>query len=282
MYDGGGSPAARQAQEPRTGQSPHLGARAVQTSAPSSITAAFQRADVPASSGRSWAARRISAAVSEGSREREAGDQPGVDAPDVGIHHGFAPPVGESRHSRCRIAAHSRQRQQCGVVVRNLASVVLQYCDCCCVQPQRAAGIAEPAPGAHSLAGRLPRKPGRGWPAFQPFLPDGQHPHNRGLLQHDLTYQDTPGRTGGLTPGQVAGNLRRTRSLIRLCSDCRSGSEEGGAGAAVELRLQCRSQHCSGSLPGWAEKGGGPAAGCDQSRSALPAAWWQGRSAGVL
>jgi hypothetical protein len=66
VYDGGGSPAARQAHLPLTGHAEHFGARAVQTKAPSSMTEAFHRTEAPSSSGSSLAASRISAAVRAG------------------------------------------------------------------------------------------------------------------------------------------------------------------------------------------------------------------------
>ncbi|KNC19219.1 hypothetical protein AC792_07750 [Arthrobacter sp. RIT-PI-e] len=65
-YSGAGRPAATQAQASLTGQTAQLGVRAVHTTAPSSITAAFHRTDRAASSGSSSAARLISADVRAG------------------------------------------------------------------------------------------------------------------------------------------------------------------------------------------------------------------------
>ena len=60
----GGDPANRQAHTLASGQAPHRGARAVQTRAPSSMTATFQTRATSGSAGTSVAARAVSARVS--------------------------------------------------------------------------------------------------------------------------------------------------------------------------------------------------------------------------
>src|SRR5262249_49640569 len=45
---------------------------------------------------------------------------------------------------------------------------------------------------------------GRGGPAGHPGVPGRLHPDHRGLLQHDLADQHSPGARAGLPPGQIA------------------------------------------------------------------------------
>ena len=65
VYSASGRPAAIQAHTSCTGHCSQVGDFAVQTSAPSSMVAAFHTQEVGVSAGMSASARRVSAAVSE-------------------------------------------------------------------------------------------------------------------------------------------------------------------------------------------------------------------------
>ena len=101
---------------------------------------------------------------------------------------------------RCRAAPPARPRRRgttppCRSVIgdRGLA------------QPQRAARVAELAPGADHVGRRGRGQVGRGGPAGEPVPPDRLHPGDRCLLQHDLADQHGPGVDARAAPRQVAG-----------------------------------------------------------------------------
>ena len=132
-----------------------------------------------------------------------AGDEPGQHAPHVGVEHGVPLAEGEAGHGRGGIAADPRQREQ-GVGVRRHHPAVPRGQDGRrLVQPERAPGVAEPAPLPDRLARGLGRERGRGGPPGDPGEVFGQHAGHRRLLQHDLTDQHRPGRRVGSAPGQV-------------------------------------------------------------------------------
>ena len=73
------------------------------------------------------------------------------------------------------------------------------------MQPQRAARVAEPAPGPHRLAGGRGRQRLRRRPAIQPGGPRPADPLDRRLLQHELADHHRPRRGARTAPGQIAG-----------------------------------------------------------------------------
>ena len=81
------APASRQGAASATGQASHVGARAVHTSAPSSIT---RRSSGRRSRrrGQQRLGQRGSAAVRAGARQRDPADEPGLHPADVGVDHG--------------------------------------------------------------------------------------------------------------------------------------------------------------------------------------------------
>ena len=88
-------------------------------------------------------------------------------------------PVGEGGHGRRRVLADAGQREQLRVFARYVAAVPFRYGRCRAVQPQRAPGVAEPAPGAYGLTGRLGGEVGGARPAGEPLLVHRQHPVHR-------------------------------------------------------------------------------------------------------
>lgn len=142
-----------------------------------------------------------------GRRVLDAGRGAGEDPPDIGVEDGMPLPVREGGHRGRRVLTDSGQREQLPMVAGYIAAVSLRYRLRGPVQPQRAPRIAEPAPGADGLAGRLGREIGGARPAGQPPLVHGEHPADRGLLEHELADHHTPGTGLGAAPGEVAGVL---------------------------------------------------------------------------
>ena len=158
----GGRPRAR-----RTGRRPGSVAprvAAVQTSAPSSITATDQVAAVASSSGSSAVASVALGLGDRGGRELRARQRRAEHAADVGVEHGVAAAERERRDRRGGVVADARQREQVVVGRGHLAAVALDDRGRGGVQPERPARVAEPAPGPDRLARRLrPRgRPGVG------------------------------------------------------------------------------------------------------------------------
>ena len=185
----------------RAGAAARVGGRAYQR-------AQFHHRDGPAGRDRGLAGQQRFGQLSLGYRQRDArhglpGDEPGQHAPHVGVEHGVPLAEGEAGHGRGGIAADPRQREQ-GVQIRRHHPAVPRGQDGRrLVQPERAPGIAEPAPLPDRLARRLGRERGRGGPPGDPPEVFGQHPGHRRLLQHDLTDQHRPGRDARSAPGQV-------------------------------------------------------------------------------
>ena len=178
VYVGAGSPAASQAQDSRTGHWPHLGVRAVQTRAPSSMTEAFQRTEA-SGSVREQRRRQPHFGGGQGLRRQgRAGDQPRVDPADVGVHHRFAASVGERGDGRGRVAAHAGQVQEFGVGAGDGPAVAVPDGDGGRMQAQGAPGISQPAPGPDGLpggfAGQIGQVPASG--AATPPRPAGPGP----------------------------------------------------------------------------------------------------------
>ena len=160
-----------------------------------------------------------------------AGHEPGQHAPYVGVEHGVPLAEGEAGHGRGGIAADPRQREQGVPVRRHLPAVPRGQDGRRLVQPERAPGIAEPAPLPDRLARGLGRQRGRGGPAGDPPEVFGPHPGHRRLLQHDLTDQHRPGRRAGSAPGQVP-RVARIPGQHRLGVERRHDAAYRGTGSA--------------------------------------------------
>ena len=91
----GCDPASRQRQRSASGHDGQSGDRAEQTSAPSSITAAENRAAVAGSAGSRVAISARSAAVAGSLGSSTASDHPGQHPPNVGVHHRGSAAEGE-------------------------------------------------------------------------------------------------------------------------------------------------------------------------------------------
>ncbi|GAA4050741.1 hypothetical protein GCM10023063_43210 [Arthrobacter methylotrophus] len=76
--------------------------------------------------------------------------------------------------------------------VRHLAAMFFGYHDGGRVEPERAAGITEPAPMSHGLARRFLGQTRWMGPALQPVLPYRQDTNHRCLLEHHLADQNSP------------------------------------------------------------------------------------------
>ena len=73
------------------------------------------------------------------------------------------------------------------------------------VQPQGAAGVAQPPPGPQHVRARRGGEVRRPRPARQPLVPDRLDAGDRGLLQHELADEHAPRGRARPPPGQVAG-----------------------------------------------------------------------------
>ncbi len=136
--------------------------------------------------------------------ELDAAERPGEDAAYVRVEDHVALAVGEGGDRRRGVVADARKRDQLVIRRRHLAAVVLDDRGGGRVQPQRPTGVAEAAPGAYGLAGRLRGEVGRGRPALHPGLVDGEYAGDRGLLKHELADHHRPRRRGRGAPGEVA------------------------------------------------------------------------------
>ena len=146
------------------------------------------------------------------------------------------------------------------VLARYVAAVPFRYRLRGPVQPQRAARIAEPAPGADRLAGRLGGQVGGAGPAGEPLLVHRQDPAHRGLLQHELADHHPPGARFGAAPGQIAGVLLEPPD---------DGGVEGGGGGG---RLGGSRSHGSHGTDDPGTEGGSGVTGAGVSaRAAAPA-----------
>ena len=209
-------PASRHRHRSASGHDPQAGARAEQTSAPSSITAAENLAALAGGCGSSESISARSAAVagSRGSsRPRTTRDSTrrtlvsttGVRAPNANAATAravYSPIPGSVSSSATEV------RHDAVMLDRDRGGRR--------VQPQRPAGVAEPLPGPDGGGGGVRGQIGRRRPAREPALVHRQHPDDRGLLQHHLADQDGPrakpraaARAG---PGRAG---RRTRSAGR-------------------------------------------------------------------
>ena len=92
----------------RRGQSAQRGARAVQTRAPSSITATAQRAATAGSAGQQGLRQAYLGGRLGLRRVLDAGHQAGQDAADVGVQYGVAAAVGEARDRGGGVRADAR------------------------------------------------------------------------------------------------------------------------------------------------------------------------------
>ncbi len=127
------------------------------------------------------------------------------DPAHIRVQHRMPLPVRERGHRGGRVLTDAGQCQQLRVARRYVPAVPFRYGDGGAVQPQGPARIAEPAPGAHRLARGLLGQVGGAGPAGQPLLVDGQHPVDRGLLEHELADHHTPRTRLRAAPGEVAG-----------------------------------------------------------------------------
>ena len=164
-----GRPAASHAHRSATGQASQRGSRAVQTRAPSSITATAQVAAVALVVGQQLGGQ---VALGAGHR-RAAGTRPRrPPAPAPGARWCRARRAGGRRRS-------SRSPRRCSRPTPGSASSSSYaagtspswrstIADGRGVQPQRPPRVAEPAPHPHRLAGRLGGEGGRRRPALQP------------------------------------------------------------------------------------------------------------------
>ncbi len=168
-------------------------------------------------------------------RVLHARDRAGEDPAHVRVQHGMPLPVGEGGDGGGRVLADAGQGQQLGVVGRHVTAVPFRYGDRGAVQPQRAARVAEPAPGADGLAGRLRGQVGGARPAGQPLLVDGQHAAHRRLLQHELTDHHPPRAGLGTPPRQFAGVLVEPvdDGGVQVLPEGRAGGGVGGGGGGA-------------------------------------------------
>ena len=108
------------------------------------------------------AATSRSARVTDGRRELDARDRPREHPAHVGVEHDVPPAVARRsrsrpRCSRRRRAAPRRSSYDAGTSPSCRSTIAVGRG----VQPQRPSRVAEPAPGAHRLAGRLGGQVGR-------------------------------------------------------------------------------------------------------------------------
>ncbi len=163
-------------------------------------------------------------------RQRGAGDEPGVDPADVGVHHRLPLAEGKRCDGSRRVAADAGELEQLRVAARDLATVVVHDRDGGRVQPQGPPRIPQPAPGPDRLAGGLAGQIGRGGPAPEPFFPDRQHPDHGGLLKHDFADQHTPGGAVLRAPRKIPGRFVEpaVEGSVQLGERNRRGGREGG------------------------------------------------------
>ena len=134
-----------------------------------------------------------------------AGDRAREDPSHVRVQYGVTLAVRERRHRRRRVLADAGQREQLRVLRGYVAAVPFRYGHRGAVQAQRAAGVAEAAPGADRFARWLLGQVGGAGPAGQPLLVHGQHAVHRRLLQHELADHHAPGAGVRAAPREVAG-----------------------------------------------------------------------------
>jgi len=129
-----------------------------------------------------------------------AGDDPA----SVGIDHRVALVVGEDRHRAGGVVADAGQTEQIVHLAWDDPAEAVANLDCGPMQPQRAARIPKICPLGECFGGRLGGQRGRGGPTVQPGLQMRNYPADWGLLQHELTHQNTPRAEPGTAPRQVA------------------------------------------------------------------------------
>ena len=216
-----------------TGQSSHRGARAVQTRAPSSMTATFHVLASSSSSGSRASARATSARVRAG-RPGQAVHDARLDAADVGVDDDRAVAEREGRDGGRGVVADPGQGPQLGLVARHHPAVPLGDGGGALVQAQRPPRVAEPAPGPDHLAGRLAREVGRGRPALHPLAPDRLDPGDRVCC--DITSdRSTP---QGEHPGRATGAVGSGRHTS--AGGCRAGRRRPTEPGARRSRGQAR------------------------------------------
>ena len=153
----GGRRAARRT-GPATGQSAQRGFAAVQTSAPSSITATAQLGGGLVVAGSTGGGQ---VPLGPGERRRRGARRParaGEDAADVGVEHDVPPAEGEGGDRGGGVVADARAAPAARRGVGTSPSCRSTMTPRGGVQPQRPARVAEPAPGPHRLARRLGRR----------------------------------------------------------------------------------------------------------------------------
>ena len=119
----------------------------------------------------------------------------------------------KSENRICCVVADSGEGDKFAVSVRYLIPVGLSEHHRGGVQPDRPPGIAEISPHPDRIRWGGPSQILGGGPGGEPFLPHGQNPGHRGLLQPEFTHQDPPGV--GAAPGEVSG---RPAEPVNNCS----------------------------------------------------------------
>ncbi len=104
-------------------------------------------------------------------------------------------------HWRCihlRRAAKSVLRKS-----RDLSIKLLGNDRCAFIQPLGSTGVAQVSPSPDCLGDRTVCQLCRVRPTLQPYLPPGQNPGDRCLLEHEFTHQNTPWAC--VPPGEGSG-----------------------------------------------------------------------------
>ena len=191
-----------QAHRSLIGHDPQRGLAAVQTRAPSSITATAQVAGC--SSGTSESASARSALVTEAAGNSAPLTARARTRRTLVSSTAMPRAEGEGRDRAGRVVTDARQRDQVVVPGRHLTIVPVHDRRRRRVQPQRPARVAEPAPGPDCLTARRRGKGCRRRPGGHPALEDGEHPCHRSLLEHELGDHHRPRGGAGAAPGKVA------------------------------------------------------------------------------
>lgn len=123
----------------------------------------------------------------------------------VRIDHGVRDSIGECSNCSRGVIADARQRQKLIQIVRNDTVMTLADDSCALVQPHGPPGVTQSSPSAHHLCLSGSCHLARVGPAAHPFLPKGQDPRDRGLLQHHLGDQNPPRASCGISPGKWPG-----------------------------------------------------------------------------
>ena len=230
----GGRPRARRSWS-ATGQSPHRGRRArcrPARRAPSRATDQVAAVGVVVGQqrGRDGRARRRSPTVPGTRRPPRPGRAPGARwcrARRAAARRRTSRP--RPRCSRRRPGSASSSSYAAG----HLAAVPLDDRGRRGVQPQRAARVAEPAPGAHRLTGgSAARSAGVGQRSSHASC-TGQHPGDRRLLQHELA---RPAPTTGDADGPRQGRSRACSSYHSSSGSVQVGHRAPFVTASERLR----------------------------------------------